>query len=144
MRAPIIRKSRCQLRAVGSKRYDRNHLTVWTTGFDHFAISLLIHLPANDMMVNRRGQLEICYYNHVLERRESAPNAADFPSPTHRSNLLFSPFSPFLYEFNSTCRFSHYYLSFIRSSIYLNIFYPTISTISKRIKRNGQTENRYR
>lgn len=67
MRAPITRKSRCQLRVAGSQSFDRSD--------DGFAISLLISISPRMIMGNRRGQLEICYYNHVLELelRESLP-----------------------------------------------------------------------
>lgn len=94
MRAPITRKSRCQLRVAGSQSFDRSD--------DGFAISLLISISPRMIMANRRGQLEICYYNHVLdlELRESLPMqpraGADFLLlQLIRSSLLFAHFHRF-------------------------------------------------
>lgn len=63
------------------------------------------------IMVNRRGRVEICYYNHILERRiarvasNAATNRADFSSSNSSFQPSFSPDSiriryvPFLSSF---------------------------------------------
>ena len=62
MRALITRKSRCQLRVAGLD-VTIAITTIWIRSLLFRFLSIVQRM----IMVNRRGLLKICYYNHVFD-----------------------------------------------------------------------------